>query len=82
VQVPLKKVTLTMVEDQRGALCHCGKRFSRNGLILHLEEPFGLPTGALQYKPPTPAEFDVVFADASTEWGTAQRIWTQEASDA
>jgi len=80
--VPLKNVTLNMIEDERGALCHCGKRFSRSGLVVHLEEPFGLPTGALQYKPPTPSEGDVVFGDARTDWGTAKRIWTQGANDA
>ena len=79
--MPLKNVTLNMAEDERGALCHCGKRFSRSGLVVHLEEPFGLPTGALQYKPPTPSEGDVVFGDARTDWGTANRIWTQDAND-
>ena len=80
--MPLKNVTLKMAENGKGTLCHCGKWFSRSGLVLHLEEPFGLPTGALQYKAPTPPEGDVVFEDARTEWGTAQRIWTQGANDA
>ena len=69
---------MKLAEDDRGALCHCGRFFSRSGLVNHLQHIFGLPQGPMEYKAPRHTEQGVVFTKVTTDWGSCPRVWTFE----